>query len=69
LKPFWKKLRRAQSKIVAVASNMSELQHFANTLRSHADQLINDITCEITIGHLEGFNNKIKTMKRQAYGF
>jgi transposase len=31
LKPFWKKLRRARSKIVAVASDISELQRFANT--------------------------------------
>ncbi|MDR1383230.1 MAG: transposase [Planctomycetaceae bacterium] len=53
----------------AEASNIPELRCFANTLRNHADQLINYITCEITTGHLEGFNNKIKTMKRQAYDF
>ncbi len=35
----------------------------------HPDGLLADYDAYITSGPLEGTNNKIKTMKRQAYGF
>ena len=42
---------------------------FAKTLRKHWREILNYYDCEITSGPLEGFNNKIKTLNRQAYGF
>ena len=45
------------------------LQEFANTLRLHRSGLLAYYDCPITTGPLEGTNNKIKTMQRQAYGF
>jgi transposase len=46
-----------------------ELTDFAKTLRRHALGILAYYDAPITTGPLEGLNNKIKTMKRQAYGF
>ena len=63
-------LRRLASWIaVAEHSQIPEMQAFADTLRNHHDKILNYHACPITTGPLEGTNNKIKTMKRQAYGF
>ena len=45
------------------------LHQFARTLRFHAHGLLASYDYAISTGPLEGTNNKIKTMKRQAYGF
>ena len=50
-------------------SKIPEMQHFADTLRTHWFEILNYHTCPLTTGPLEGFNNKIKTLKRQSYGF
>jgi transposase len=50
-------------------SEIPEIKAFADTLRNHWEKIVNYYTCEITSGPLEGLNNKIKTLKRQAYGF
>ncbi len=50
-------------------SKIPEMQSFAATLRTHWFEILNYHTCPITTGPLEGFNNKIKILKRQAYGF
>lgn len=50
-------------------SQIPEMQAFSNTLRNHHDKILNYHACPITTGPLEGTNNKIKTMKRQSYGF
>lgn len=54
---------------MAEHSQIPEMQAFANTLRNHHDKILNYHVCPITTGPLEGTNNKIKTMKRQSYGF
>jgi aspartate aminotransferase-like enzyme len=41
----------------------------AKTLASHRSGLLAYYDVMITSGPMEGTNNKIKTMKRQAYGF
>ena len=41
----------------------------ANTLASRRNGVLAWYDCQISTGPLEGINNKIKTMKRQAYGF
>ncbi len=53
----------------AESLQIKELTAFAKTLRCHALGILAYYDCEITTGPLEGLNNKIKTMKRKAYGF
>ena len=54
---------------LAEASGVKMLIKFANTLRDHAWGILAYYDFPISTGPLEGTNNKIKTMKRQAYGF
>ena len=56
-------IRRAES------SGIRILQQMARTLAGHRSGLLAYYDAMITSGPLEGTNNKIKTMKRQAYGF
>jgi transposase len=53
----------------AEASGIKILQQMAKTLAAHRSGLLAYYDVMITSGPLEGTNNKIKTMKRQAYGF
>ena len=45
------------------------LQRFCKSIRRHAIGIINWHDIPISSGPLEGLNNKIKTLKRQAYGY
>jgi transposase len=56
-------IRRAQ------ASGIRALQQMAKTLAAHRSGLLAYYDVMISSGPMEGTNNKIKTMKRQAYGF
>jgi transposase len=53
----------------AESTGIRMLQDFAKTLRLHAMGILAWYDYPISTGPLEGTNNKIKTMKRQAYGF
>ena len=53
----------------AEASGIKILQQMGKTLASHRSGLLAYYDAMITSGPMEGTNNKIKTMKRQAYGF
>jgi transposase len=53
----------------AGASGVHMLLQMAKTLDSHRSGLLAYYDYPISTGPLEGTNNKIKTMKRQAYGF
>ena len=53
----------------AESSGIAMLKTFAKTLRLHALGILAWYDHPISTGPLEGTNNKIKTMKRQAYGF
>jgi len=53
----------------AAASGVSMLQKFARTVQLHRRGLLNWYLHPISTGPLEGTNNKIKTLQRQAYGF
>ncbi len=55
--------------IYAESSGVRQLHKFARTLRIHARGILDWYDYPISTGPLEGTNNKIKTMKRQAYGF
>lgn len=56
-------LRRAES------SDIGPLKKFAQTVAAHREGILAWYDERISTGPLEGTNNKIKTMKRQAYGF
>lgn len=53
----------------AHASGITILKKFANTLQLHRQGLLAWYNHPISTGPLEGTNNKIKTMQRQAYGY
>lgn len=53
----------------AESTGIRMLIKFARTLRIHALGILAYYEYPISTGPLEGTNNKIKTMKRQAYGF
>jgi len=55
--------------VYAESTGIRMLQKFAKTLRFHAFGILGWYDYPISTGPLEGTNNKIKTMKRQAYGF
>ena len=56
-------LRRAE------ASGVKMLQQMAKTLAGHRSGLLAYYDAMITSGPMEGTNNKIKTLQRQAYGY
>ncbi len=56
-------IRRAEASCIKV------LQKFAVTLATYRTGILAYYDCRISTGPLEGTNNKIRTMQRQAYGF
>jgi len=52
----------------AESTGIRMLHQFSRTLRIHATGILAYYDYAISTGPLEGTNNKIKTMKRQAYG-
>lgn len=50
-------------------SGVALLKKLANTISRHAEGVLAWFDHPISTGPLEGMNNKIKTMKRQAYGY
>jgi len=55
--------------LYAESTGIRMLHQFAKTLRLYAMGILAYYDYQISTGPLEGTNNKIKTMKRQAYGF
>jgi transposase len=53
----------------AEASGIKILKDMAKTLRTHRQGILAYYDHRISTGPLEGTNNKIKTLQRQAYGF
>jgi len=53
----------------AHATTIQALRKFANTLMAHRTGILNWFDYRISTGPLEGFNNKIKVLKRKAYGY
>lgn len=45
------------------------LMWFRKLLASHLDGILAHATYRISAGKIEGINNKIKTLRRQAYGY
>lgn len=53
----------------ARGSGLTHLITAADTFQKHRDGILAWYDIQISNGKLEGINNKIKTMKRQAYGY
>jgi len=53
----------------ARSSGIKMLDSFADTLERHREGILAYYDYPISTGPLEGTNNKIRTMQRQAYGF
>jgi transposase len=53
----------------AIESGIPQMISLAKTLRGHASGILNYAKHPISTGKLEGINNKIKTLKRKAYGY
>lgn len=53
----------------AYETGLFKLREFANTLMAHRSGIINWYKHYISTGPLEGLNNKIKVLKRKAYGY
>jgi len=53
----------------AKKATSKEVQQIAESLKSHRTGILNWFDYRISTGPLEGFNNKIKVLKRKAYGY
>lgn len=76
LRQFWEQTDKCCARVFlmdwmrrAEASGITLLKKFAHTVAAHKDGLLAWYDDRISTGPLEGTNNKIKTMKRQAYGY
>ena len=76
LRQIWKQPKKAQAEeilddwvVKAKVSGIKILVNFANTLITHRRGILAYYDYPISTGPLEGTNNKIKTLQRQAYGF
>ena len=54
---------------MARGSGQKQLMTMANTIERAKDGALAYYDCRISTGKVEGINNKIKVMKRNAYGF
>lgn len=54
---------------LALASDIAPLERFARNLLVHEEGIVNHARYPIHTGTLEGVHNRIKVIKRQAYGF
>ncbi len=53
----------------AEQSGIKMLIRFAKTIRKHFKSILNHYDYHISTNIIEGLNNKIKTLHKQAYGF
>jgi len=76
LKLLWKQTTMQQAKqflgswvAKAYATGIPLLAKFANSLLAHRSGIFSWFDHQISTGPLEGINNKIKVLKRKAYGY
>lgn len=76
LRALWKRVSRKEAEKYldnwlkqAWSSGIIPLIKFANRMAGHRIGILNYFDHRITTGKVEGTNNKIKVLKRQAYGF
>lgn len=54
---------------LAMSSGLAPVQQFARRLKSYIDGIIASAVYRMNTSVLEGMNNKIKVIKRMAYGY
>lgn len=76
LKAIWQQITKERAGIVlddwvkqAKDSKLPRLIKMANTITAHKSGILAWYDCRISTTKVEGINNKIKVMKRKAYGF
>lgn len=76
LKQFWSQRNLEEAKnflgswaAKAIASGITLMKKFAYSLLGHRTGLFSWFENKISTGPLEGMNNKIKVLKRKAYGY
>jgi len=76
LRLFWKQLSKEKAKAFietwikeAQAMGNNHVTRFANTVSERIDHIVGWYDHSISTGPLEGINNKIKVLKRAAYGY
>ena len=76
LKEIWTQTNKLEAEDVlddwikqAKESKIPQLINMANSLSAHRTGILAWYDCSISTGKVEGINNKIKVMKRTAYGF
>lgn len=76
LREFWNKTSKREGALFlikwifsAMASQIPGIIKVANTLLNHYEGLLNYFEHRISNGKIEGVNNKIKVLKRNAYGY
>jgi transposase len=57
------------ARALALSLNLRPLTQFVKMLQKHREGILNHCRHAIHTGKLEGVNNKIKVIKRKAYGF
>ncbi|MFC1943704.1 transposase [Chloroflexota bacterium] len=51
-----------------MSDSLPEFKELLHTLDNWPEEILNYFDCPITNGFVEGKNNRIKTIKRMAYG-
>ena len=76
LREIWLQVRKEEAEKVltewveqAKESHIPQLQKMAMTILAYKRGILAWYDCHISTGKVEGINNKIKVMKRNAYGF
>jgi transposase len=76
LRQLWKLPFRSQAETFlndwickAFSSGVAQLARFARKLRRHATGILNYFDFPISTAKVEGINNRIKVIKRKAYGY
>lgn len=76
MREIWTQINKEQASAVlndwvrqARESKIPQLEKMANTLMLYRSGILAWYDCHISTGKVEGINNKIKVMKRNAYGF
>jgi transposase len=76
LRRLWKLPNRTQAENflydwirIALSSGIAPLARFARKLRRHAVGILNYFIFPISTAKVEGINNRIKVIKRKAYGY
>ena len=76
LRQFWKQPDKEEATLFlqlwleeAATLDLSPIRRLAKTIAKHRDCILAWYDFHITTGPLEGLNNKIKVLKRRAYGY